>query len=404
MKFFNNFRNVRLAQNPSIDSKQEPKLFEKVKVRAQEIKDDPNIPQDQKANILKRELSQDYSRLTPYHQESIMSMFGSASFQQTPPNVPDGVYNAAKEKTNKLYPYLAEIKNGNDFLYLAATKTSGYSGDSFYTESNREKLLAQLNRIAKEPYIQRNYPNIPPLLESAIKKLDEKIKGKSGGGGGGAEESSDANKQPLDRGGRSTALTDDDLKTGKTPKKDAEDVYDIESFGPDARVLIQRIDAVKKARDNQPNNFKYNYYKLVDPIRQSLNSLRDSLTDEEVSTINVMLDNLNIDYINAFYGGVGVYKAGRMSVPVPLFQSVEEVKSLLYDRRFLEDKNEIQNRRDQIARILDVIQKEHINKNPGNYDVINALKGIPGRLAWWNMRYTDMDGRTDVKMIPPLRY
>ncbi len=407
MKFFNNFRNVRLAQNPSIDNKQEPKLFDKVMARANEIKNDTSIPESEKANMFKREFSQDYSRLTPYHQEKVMALFSSASFQQTPPNVPDGVYNAAKEKTNKLYPYLAKIKNGNDFLYLAAKKTPGFSGDSFYTESNREKLLAQLNRIANEPYIQRNYPNIPPLLESAVKKLDEKIKGKLGGnagGGGGAEESSDANKQPLDRGGRSTALTDDDLKTGKTPKKDAEDVFDIESFGPDARVLIQRIDAVKKARDNQPNNFKYNYYKLVDPIRQSLNSLRDSLTDEEVSTINVMLDNLNIDYINAFYGGVGVYKAGRMSVPVPLFQSVEEVKSLLYDRRFLEDKNEIQNRRDQIARILDVIQKEHINKNPENSDVVDQIKRIPGRLAWWNARYTDMNGRTDVKMIPPLRY
>ena len=75
--------------------------------------------------MLKRELSQDYSRLTPYHQETIMAMFGSASFQQTPPNAPDGIYNAAKEKTNKLYPYLAKIKNGNDFLYLAATKTPG---------------------------------------------------------------------------------------------------------------------------------------------------------------------------------------------------------------------------------------------------------------------------------------
>jgi hypothetical protein len=404
MNFFNNFRNVRLAQNPSIDSKSEEKFFDQVMARATEIKNDPSIPESQKQNMFKNEFSADYSRLTPYHKEKVMGIFGAASFQQTPPNTPDGVYNAAKEKTNKLYPYLAKIKNGNDFLYLAATKTPGFSGDSFYTESNREKLLAQLNRIANEPYIQRNYPNIPPLLESAIKKLDEKIKGYTGGGAGG-EESSDASKQPQDRGGRSTALSEDDLKTGKTPKKDAEDVYDIESFGPDAKVLIQRIDAVKKARDTQPNNFKYNYYKLVDPIRQTLNSSRNNLTDEEFSTINVMLENLNIDYINVFYGNVGVYKAGRMSVAVPLSQSVQEVESLLFDRRYLE-KNQVQDRRDQIARILDVIQKEHINKNPGNSDVLDQIKRIPSRLAWWNARYTDMNPRnnTNVKMIPQLRY
>lgn len=147
MKFFNNFRSTRLAQNPSIDSKQEQKLFEKVKARAQEIKNDPNVPNDQKANMFKREFSQDYPRLTPYHQESVMSIFDSASFQQNAPNVPDGIYNAAKEKTNKLYPYLAKIKNGNDFLYLAATKTPGFSGDSFYTESNREKLTEQLTEL-----------------------------------------------------------------------------------------------------------------------------------------------------------------------------------------------------------------------------------------------------------------
>lgn len=364
MKFFNNFRNVRLAQNPSIDNKQEPKLFDKVMARANEIKNDTSIPESEKANMFKREFSQDYSRLTPYHQEKVMALFGSASFQQTPPNVPDGVYNAAKEKTNKLYPYLAKIKNGNDFLYLAATKTPGFSGDSFYTESNREKLLAQLNRIANEPYIQRNYPNIPPLLESAVKKLDEKISGKGGGVSNNKTEAGNPARPNLEP-----------VTFGKFPSA-GDQVFEITS--PDAQVVIQLIDNLDKLFEQNPQAYKKQFKDLFKVIVDTYNEKKNGILLEEGSEIKRRLEQAKINYQKAF-NPEGFTSAGNSFFVVDYNVAARDIIGQLKSS----------NDRKEIDRLLDLFQQQFLNKYPKNTEITQYLRPINVAINKWNFANRD---------------
>lgn len=364
MKFFNNFRSKRLAQNPSIDSKQEQKLFEKVKARAQEIKNDPNVPNDQKANMFKREFSQDYPRLTPYHQESVMSIFDSASFQQNAPNVPDGIYNAAKEKTNKLYPYLAKIKNGNDFLYLAATKTPGFSGDSFYTESNREKLTEQLNRIANEPYIQRNYPNIPPLLESALKKLDDKISGKSGGVSNNKTEAGNPARPNLEP-----------VKFGNFPSA-GDQVFEITS--PDAKIVIQLIDNLDKLFEKNPQAYKKQFKDLFKVIVDTYNEKKNSILIEEGSEIKRRLEQAKINYQKVF-NPEGFTSAGNSYFVVDYNVAARDIIGQLKSS----------NDRKEINRLLDLFQQQFLNKYPKNTDITQYLRPINIAINKWNFANRD---------------
>jgi hypothetical protein len=364
MKFFNNFRNVRLAQNPSIDNKQEPKLFDKVMARANEIKNDSSIPESEKANIFKREFSQDYNRLTPYHQEKVMSLFGSASFQQTPPNTPDGVYNAAKEKTNKLYPYLAKIKNGNDFLYLAATKTPGFSGDSFYTESNRGKLTEQLNRIANEPYIQRNYPNIPPLLESAIKKLDEKISGKGGGVSNNKTEAGNPARPNLEP-----------VTFGNFPSA-GEQVFEITS--PDAKIVIQLIDNLDKLFEQNPQAYKKQFKDLFKVIVDTYNEKKNSILIEEGSEIKRRLEQAKINYQKVF-NPEGFTSAGNSYFVVDYNVAARDIIGQLKSS----------NDRKEINRLLDLFQQQFLNKYPKNTDITQYLRPINIAINKWNFANRD---------------
>lgn len=364
MKFFNNFRNIRLAQNPSIDNKQEPKLFERVMARANEIKNDTSIPESEKANMFKREFSQDYSRLTPYHQEKVMALFGSASFQQTPPNTPDGIYNNAKEKTNKLYPYLAKIKNGNDFLYLAATKTPGFSGDSFYTESNREKLLAQLNRIANEPYIQRNYPNIPPLLESAIKKLDEKISGKGGGVSNNKTEAGNPARPNLEP-----------VTFGKFPSA-GDQVFKITS--PDAQIVIQLIDNLDKLFEQNPQAYKKQFKDLFKVIVDTYNEKKNGILLEEGSEIKRRLEQAKINYQKAF-NPEGFTSAGNSFFVVDYNVAARDIIGQLKSS----------NDRNEIDRLLDLFQQQFLNKYPKNTEITQYLRPINVAINKWNFANRD---------------
>ena len=359
MSLFNNFRNVRLAQNPSIDDKKEQVLFEKVKKRAQEIKDDPSIPSEQKANMFKRDSSGDYARLTPYHQESVMSLFGSASFQGTAPSAPDGIYNAAKEKTNKLYPYLAKIKNGNDFLYLAATKTPGFSGDSFYTESNREKLLAQLNRIANEPYIQRNYPNIPPLLEQAINKLDEKIKGKSGGVSNNKTEAGNPARPNLPP-----------VEFGNFPSA-GDQVFEVKS--PDGLIVIQLLDNLDKLFENNQNAYKKQYKDLSKNIIDTYNEKKNSIPIEEGSEIKRRLDQARINYQKTF-NPEGFTSAGDSFFVVDYNIAARDIIGQLKSS----------NDRKELNRLLDLYQSQFLNKYPDNRDITQYLRPINVAINKWN--------------------
>jgi len=376
MNFFNNFRNIRLSQNPSIDSKQEPKLFEKVMKRATEIKDDPDIPASQKANIFKREFSQDYTRLTPYHQEKVMALFGAASFQGNPPNSPDGVYNPssdkvetgtynnAKDKTNKLYPYLAKIKNGNDFLYLAAKKTPGFSGDSFYTESNREKLLGQLNRIANEPYIQRNYPNIPPLLEDAVKKLDDKIKGRSGGVSNNTTEAGNPARPNIEP-----------PKFGEFPSA-GEQVFEITS--PDAKIVIQLIDGLDKLFEKNPQAYKKQYTEYRKQIVDTFNQKKDNILFEERSEISRRLEQARINYQKTF-NPEGFESAGNSMFVVDYNVAARDILGQLKSS----------NDRKELNRLLDLFQQQFLNKYPKNTDITQYLRPLNIAINKWNFANRD---------------
>lgn len=371
MKFFNNFRNVKVAQNPSIDEKREVEFFTKVQERAQQIKDDPNIPQNEKLNLVKREFSQDfYNRLTPYHQKSILAMFQAPGSQQaqgtqqTQASTPDVVYNAAKEKTNKLYPYLAKIQNGNDFLYLAATKTPGFSGDSFYTESNRAKLLGQLNRIANEPYIQRNYPNIPPLLDAAVKKLDEKISGKSGGVSNNQTEAGNPARPNVEP-----------PKFGTFPSS-GEQVFEITS--PDAKIIIQLIDNLDKLYANNPQAYKKQYNEYRKQIVDTFNEKKDNILFEERSEILRRLDQAKINYQKVF-NPEGFTSAGNSYFVVDYNVAANDILGQLRSS----------NDRKEIDRLLDLFQEQFLNKYPRNTDITQYLRPINVAINKWNFANRD---------------
>jgi hypothetical protein len=293
-----------------------------------------------------------------------MAMFGSASFQQTPPNVPDGTYNAAKEKTNKLYPYLAKIKSGNDFLYLAATKTPGFSGDSFYTESNREKLTAQLNRIANEPFIQRNYPNIPPLLEDALKKLDAKISGKGGGVSNNKTEAGNPARPNIEP-----------TTFGNFPSA-GEQVFEITS--PDAKIVISLIDNLDKLYESNPEAYKKQFKDLYRVVVDTYNEKKNSILLEEGSEIKRRLEQAKINYQKVF-NPEGFTSAGNSYFVVDYNVAARDIIGQLKSS----------NDRKEIDRLLDLFQQQFLNKYPKNTDITQYLRPINVAINKWNFANRD---------------
>jgi hypothetical protein len=117
-----------------------------------------------------------------------------------------------------------------------------------------------------------------------------------------------------------------------------------------------------------------------------------------------MINNLQAKYVAAF-GEAGAYRAGKSFFYVDHERAKDDAASLLSDKVYLTDPKQIQERRDQIEKILNIYQKEFINKRPGNSDIEQYIAPLNKLIGAWNFRYTNMNPKnnTSVQMIDILR-
>jgi hypothetical protein len=92
----------------------------------------------------------------------------------------------------------------NNLLYLAATKLfqAGKSDyNKYYTEENKSSLIKKINEIANHPYNVKIHPKFKENIQTAIDKLNEKIKAQPSSSSGSGAGSGDSSKLDPERDG-----------------------------------------------------------------------------------------------------------------------------------------------------------------------------------------------------------
>jgi hypothetical protein len=208
---------------------------------------------------------------------------------------------------------------------------------------------------------------------------------------------------PQDSPGRSTAT--DQIVTGNQPSLGREDLYNIEEFGVDAKIFIKDIiDPLKNLAEKDKESFKRDGRKFIAEASNKFNEMSFKFDDKEKQTISTMINNLQANYIAAF-GEAGAYRAGKSFFYVDYIRAKDDAVSLLSDKVYLKDPKQIQERRDQLEKILNIYQMQFINKNPVNSDIAQYIAPLNKLIGEWNYRYTNMNPRnnTNVQMINILR-
>jgi hypothetical protein len=319
-------------------------------------------------------------------------------------------HRIAQSKEKWETDFLSKINDANGLLYLAAVKSNNYTplpkDDSYYTEENKPKILSTLDEIVNNPYNQRHHQKFATFLEEAKSKLDSKTKKPVQAPP--APVTQDPAKpvtpvNPQDSPGRSTAI--DQVVTGNQPALGREDLYNIDDFGVDAKIFIKDIiNPLKNLAEKDKESFKRDGRKFILEASNKFNDISSKFDDKERQTISTMINNLQAKYVAAF-GEAGSYRAGKSFFYVDYIRAKDDAASLLSDKVYLKDPIKIQERRDQLEKILNIYQMQFINKNPGNSDIAQYIAPLNKLIGAWNYRYTNMNPRnnTDVQMINILR-
>jgi len=309
-------------------------------------------------------------------------------------------YNQKNVQDYKSYaPYLDKVKDDNSFVYLAVKAALGWKNlpanmDSYYTSDNRSMIVSRLQSIANNNFIIKKFPHIPELLGSAIKKLDQKIKensDKSSQTSSTDDNPNDPNDPNAGRPGfqqpRSTVRPD--VVTGTTPEKSPENIIKQSELSFEAQEIIQMLERLKNLKNTSPDGFKRQYDERIKEIR-SLYSSNEKLSQDDKIEINARFDNLRIDYMNILYPE-GHWEAGNSTFIADYNIAAQDAFSLLVDRGIKPDKSI----RDQIEKILNIYQKNHINENPGDFYVAQFIPKLNKEIANWNMRNVYSGPRLD---------
>jgi hypothetical protein len=315
-------------------------------------------------------------------------------------------YNQKNAQDYKSYaPYLDKVKDVNSFVYLAVKAALGWKNlpanmDTYYTSDNRSIIVNRLQSIANNHFIKTKFPHIPELLGSAIEKLDQKIK-----------KNSDKSSQPTSNGdnsndpnagrpgfGQPRSTVRPDVVTGTTPEKSPENIIKQTDLSFEAQEIIKMLESLKNLKNTSPDEFKRQYDERIKEVRSLYNS-NDKLSQDDKIEINARFDNLRIDYMNILYPQ-GHWEAGNSTFIADYRIAAQDALSLLVDRGNKTDKSI----RDQIEKILNIYQKYHINKHPGDFYVAEFIPKLNKEIANWNSRNAYSGPRLDeIESLRPSR-
>ena len=323
-------------------------------------------------------------------------------------------YRTAQSKEKWETDFLSKINDANGLLYLAAVKSNNYTplpkDDSYYTEENKSKILSTLDGIVSNPYNKRWHQIFAKFVDEAKAILDRKTKSKTPSAPANPTTPTDNQPDkpaepvsPQDRPGRSTAV--DKINTGNYPELGKEDLYDVSTFGVDAKEFIRdTVQPLKDLAEKDNPSFKLRGDKLIANAFSKFNANKSKFSEQESISISTMLNNLQTKYMSAF-SETGLTRAGKSYAVVDYREAAQEAFSLLSDKVFLRDKKQIQERRDQLEKILNIYQNKFINKNAGNSDIEQFIGDLNKKIASWNYRYTNMRpaNNSDIEMLDLLR-
>ena len=321
-------------------------------------------------------------------------------------------HKTAQSKEKWETDFLSKINDANGLLFLAAKKSNSYGAidDSYYTEENKSKILSTLDEIVNSPYNQRWHQKFASFLEQAKSILDSKIKKAAPPTPPTPTPPTPEPPappappvEPQDRPGRSTAV--DKINTGNYPELGKEDLYDVSQFGIDAKEFIRdTVQPLKDLAEKDISSFKLRGDKLIANAFNKFNSYKNKFSEQESLSISTMLNNLQTKYMSAF-SETGLTRAGKSYAVVDYREAAQEANSLLSDKVYMKDPKQIQDRHDQLEKILDIYQTKFINKNAGNSDIEQFVRPLNGLIARWNYRYTNMrpENQSDIEMLDLLR-
>jgi hypothetical protein len=288
-------------------------------------------------------------------------------------------FNNSRSQAKSYEPYLQQVNDsldGNNLLYLAAISSFGFPKElgknvnNLYTENNRGIILSRLQEITNNHYIQTKFPNIPRQLDSAIGKLDLKIKdnikspdaatdGGSGAGNGPGDSPSD--DRTTGRGGpllsgAETPSPAPQLEVGSintvAPDLDIDD-----NVSPDAKQILREIKTLKDLAKDDKESFLATFKTESKRISEYIESQKNLLTDpnyDDMMVIERKLRELNDVYLLTLKP-IGVRKVGDSYF-------VKDPKDLLSDLELTLKYPNVYSV-DDVKKIRDLIQSEVLNKS-----------------------------------------
>jgi hypothetical protein len=342
------------------------------------------------------------------------------------PSSSQSVSRPSEEKPEKTYekfnisyiPFIKKIKKENHLLFFAAMQALGIKiGDYkkenelfYYTKDNYNKIESEIIKIADSEYLNGINSSLSSLKQGALKLLNDRVNKQPEGPKTpeGSEESTkpegtSVTVKPEDRNGRSTAV--ETTSTGNYPTPGKEDLYDISSFGADAQEFIRdTVQPLKDMAEKDLVSFKLQGQQRINEAVALFNSIKGKLSSKEIFSIDTMLNNLQAKYMSA-YSETGLSRAGRSFAVVDYREAAQEAFSLFDRKIYLKDQIKIQEKRDQLEKILNIYQTKFINKHPGDYYIEQYIAPLNDEIGFWNFRYSNMNPKnnTNIEMLDKLR-
>jgi hypothetical protein len=286
--------------------------------------------------------------------------------------------------------FLSKIDDANDLLYLAAVKSNGYSktDDTYYTESNRDKIVRTLDDVVSNQYNQRHHKLFAELKNAALEILDKKIKKQSSSGPSTTVDSgisgtpntsvpSDLKTEPSENKKDSPFFGQSEI--GQFPKVQSPS-FDPErdNFTEDAKTILNQLDDIEKISNENPDQFGREWLNFEKDINKQLDIAKSNnrINIKEISNIKVKLENLSNKWASLFYpGGFRRLKNGTM-IPVDVADSTDSLMEQLRTNQNTEE----------VIKLRDVYQKAFLDKKSLQNE---ELKGY---LAKLNIEITRRNG------------
>jgi hypothetical protein len=288
-------------------------------------------------------------------------------------------FNNSRSQAKSYEPYLQKINDstdGNNLLYLAAISSFGFPKELgknvniLYTENNRDRILSRLKEITNNHYIQTKFSNIPRQLDSAIGKLDLKIKNNIKSTDAATDDASGAGNRPggspsddrtTGRGGplqpgAETPSPAPQLEVG-TINTVAPDLDIDDNVSPDAKQILREIKTLKDLAKDDKESFLATFKTESKRISEYIESQKNLLTDpnyDDMMVIERKLRELNDVYLLTLKP-IGVRKVGDSYF-------VKDPKDLLNDLELTLKYPNVYSV-DDVKKIRDLIQSEVLNKS-----------------------------------------